>query len=204
MWTDVQEGAIHTYRWTHKTKWMVVFRNFTNATKSVILFSACNYTYLQNFIKLRIHCLIKLLRCSVHCCNKKFLITLGKLHFKQYSANSTKCLKHLQYANSQGINCGPNRILLLLMVVCENWYDHFTCWNVTNAVQSARSIALSDELTVVTLVKISSPLVKLSVLSVPAQNASIAPSHWHFAHKCCVTQYVNIHCFLLDVSCSHQ
>jgi len=88
--------------------------------KSVILFSACNYTYLQNFITLMLHCLIKLLYCSVHCCNKGYLITFGKLHFKQYSATSNKCLNQQQYAHSQVTNSGPNSILLLLLVVDEN------------------------------------------------------------------------------------
>jgi hypothetical protein len=105
---DGQTGGIHTDGQTR--------RNYTNATKFVILFSACNYSYLLKFIKLRIHCLIKSLYYSLHCCNKRFLITFVKLHFKQYSANSSKCLKQLQYTHSQGTNCGPNRILLLLLV----------------------------------------------------------------------------------------
>ena len=63
--------------------------------------------------------MIKLLYCSVHCCNKGFLITFGKPNFKQYSATSSKHLKQLQYALSQDTNCGPNSILLLLLVVGE-------------------------------------------------------------------------------------
>ena len=161
--------------------------------KSVILFSACNYTYLQNFITLMLHCLIKLLYCSVHCCNKGYLITFGKLHFKQYSATSNKCLNQLQYAHSQVTNCGPNSILLLLLVVDENWYDHYTGCKLTNDLPSVQTQTLFDELTVVLLVKSSTPIVKTKVLSVPAEEASIPPSHCHFVHQCCVTLSVNIH-----------
>ena len=126
---------------------------------------ACNYTYLQNLIKLRPHCLIKLLYCSLHCWNKGLLIRFGKLNFKQYSATSNKHLKQLQYAHSQVTNCGPKSILLLLLVVEGNWFDHFTSWNVTNDLQSASSKTLLDELTVVLLVKIPAPSVKLSSIN---------------------------------------
>ena len=39
----------------------------------------------------------------------------------------------------------------------------------------------------------SRTLFKLTVLSVAAQQASIVPSHRHFAHQCCVTLSVNVH-----------
>jgi hypothetical protein len=161
---------------------MVKFRNYVNRLISVILFSACNYTYLQNFIKLWIQYLIKVLYCSVRCCSKGYHITFGKHNFKHYSATSNKCLNQLQYAYSQIKNCEPNSIFLLLLVVDENWYDHFTGWNVTNVLQSVRNKIPLDELTVVLLVKISKLKVKTKFLSVPAEKASIPPSDCHLVH----------------------
>ena len=49
-----------------------------------------------------------------------------------------------------------DQILLLLLVVDENWYDHFTGWRVTNDPQSACSNTL-NEMTVILLVKIPAP-----------------------------------------------
>jgi len=40
--------------------------------------------------------------------------------------------------------------------------------------------------------KISKPIGKTKVLSLPAQEASISPSHRHFVYQCCVTLSVNI------------
>jgi hypothetical protein len=154
-WSRFVACRINTDGLTRRN-WWSPFEIMQTRLKSVILSSACNYTYLQNFTKLRLHCLIKLLHCSVHCCNKGFRITFGKLHCKQYSATSTKCLKKLQYAHSQVTNCGPNRILLLLLFVDENWYDHFTGWKVTNDLQSAHSKTL-NEMTVVLLIKTPAP-----------------------------------------------
>ena len=131
--------------------------------KSVILFSACNYTYLQTIIKLRLYYLIKLQYFSVHCSNKGHLITFGEYNLKKNSATSNKCLNQLQYAHSQVTNCGPKSILLLLLAVDENCYGHFTGWKVTNDLQSVRNKTLLDELTVVQLVKISTPIVKPKV-----------------------------------------
>jgi hypothetical protein len=159
---------------------------------SVTLLRARNYTYLQNFIKLRLQCLIKVLYFSVHCYNKGYLITFGKHNFKQYSATSNKCLNRLQYAHSHVTNCGPNSILLLLLVVDENWYDQFNSCNVTNDLQSVRNKTFLDELAGVLLVKISKPKIETESLSVPAEKASISQFHCHFVHQCFVTRFVNI------------
>jgi hypothetical protein len=137
---------------------MVKFWNYAKSLISVILFSACNYTYLQNFIKLRLQCMTKVLYCSVHCCNKGYLITFGKHNFKHYSATSNKCLIQMQYAYSQIKTCGPNSLLLLLLVMDENWYNHFTGWKVTNDQQSVWNKTPLDELTVVLLVKFPNPM----------------------------------------------
>ena len=85
-----QAGGIHTDGQTRRSKWSP-FEFMQTPLKSLILISACNYIYLQNFIKLKLQCLIKLLCCSLHCCNKGFLITFGKPNFKQYSATSSNC-----------------------------------------------------------------------------------------------------------------
>jgi len=77
--------------------------------------------------------------------------------------------------------------------VDENWYDHYTGCKVTNDLHSVRTQTLFDELTVVLLVKRSTPIVKTKVLSVPAEEASIPPSHCHFVPQCCVTLSVNMH-----------
>jgi hypothetical protein len=106
--------------------------------QSVILLSACNYTYLQNFMTLKLLCLIKLLYFSVHFRNKWYLITFGKHNFEKYFATSKKCLNQLQYAHLLFTNCGTNSILLLLLVLDEIWYDHFTDCKVTNILQSVR------------------------------------------------------------------
>jgi hypothetical protein len=38
----------------------------------------------------------------------------------QFSANQSKCIPQLHYANSQGLNHGQKRILYLLLVMDEN------------------------------------------------------------------------------------
>lgn len=54
------------------------------------------------------------------CFNKGCLIKLGPLHFKQFSANQSRCLPQLHYAHSV-TSRGPKEILYML-VVDENGY----------------------------------------------------------------------------------
>ena len=59
----------------------------------------------------------------VYPCNKGFLITFGKLNFKQSSGIRSKCLTELHNAHSQVTNRGPTWILYLLLVVDKNGND---------------------------------------------------------------------------------
>jgi subtilase family serine protease len=99
----------NTVRRTDMTKVTVALRNFANASKLLHYFSACNYTYLTNLIKLRVHCSIK------NCFSKGFLITLGQRYIKQSSATQSKYLTQLHYANAQVTCRGPKTILHLLV-----------------------------------------------------------------------------------------
>ena len=95
--------------------------------KLLYYFSACcNYSYLKNLIKLRLHCLTYnryiILVCRF---NKGFLIKFGQLHFKQFCATRSKCLTQMHYSHSQVTCCRPERVLYLLLAVDENAYDLF-------------------------------------------------------------------------------
>jgi hypothetical protein len=77
-------------------------------------FSACNYTYFMNVIRLRLHCLINnryiiLLIALIH----DFSLHLTNFFFKQSSATRRKCLTQLDYAHAQGTNREPKRILFI-------------------------------------------------------------------------------------------
>ena len=92
------------------------FSQFCERVKKVLYCcSACwNYTFLKNCVKLRIHCLKKVM-ISMHCFSKGFLILFGQLYFKQSSTTRIKCLKQLHYAHSQVTSRGHTRIYLLVV-----------------------------------------------------------------------------------------
>jgi hypothetical protein len=55
--TDGQTDRRNIDRPTDMTKLIVTFRNFAKAPKTLLYYftASCNYTYLQNVIKLRLH-----------------------------------------------------------------------------------------------------------------------------------------------------
>jgi hypothetical protein len=61
----------------------------------------------------------------VHCFNQGFLTTVGRLDFKQSSANGRMRFTQLYYAHSQVTCRGSTRILYLLLIMDENGYDTF-------------------------------------------------------------------------------
>jgi hypothetical protein len=149
--------------------------------KSVILSSACNYTYLQNFTKLRLHCL-----------TVRYIVVI-----KDFSLHSVNCIANNILPPPPNVSsncnmpihklrhCGPSSILLLLMVVDEHWYGPFHGMKSNKR----RTICTGQNTSWWTdsrsADKNSRTLFKLNVPSVPAQEASIAPSHCHSVQQCC-------------------
>jgi len=106
-----------------------VFAILRTRLKLLHYFKACrNYSYLKSLIKLSLHCLTYSCIIILVCCfNKGFLITFGKLHFKQPSATRSKCLTQMHFAHLQATSRGPKGMLYLLLAVDETAYDLF--WN---------------------------------------------------------------------------
>jgi len=83
--TDGRAGR-HTDGIQRDGRYDTVFRNFAKAYYNITLFKAiCNYNYTNNFVNIKLRCLIKIVPYLLQRFNKGYLITFGHFYCKQSS-----------------------------------------------------------------------------------------------------------------------